>query len=66
MKKQKVNILKDVYRLLIGLFANVFLWFLIWVGAVIALDNAGEPFLALFLIIAGIAKIYQEYKKIKK
>ncbi len=65
MKKQKDNIMKDVSRLLIGLFANVFLWFLIWGGAVMAWVNADEPFLGLLLVFAGLAKLYQEYRKFK-
>ena len=64
MKKEK-SIVTLLFESLISLFANVFLWFLIWGGAVIALNSADEPFLALLLIIAGIAKIYQEFKRTK-
>jgi len=49
-----------VFESVIGLFANILLWFLIWAGAVIALAEAGELPLAVLLLLSGFAKVYQE------
>ena len=61
MKKQKSSI-KIIFESFVGMFTNILFWVLIWTGSVLALIDAGEPFLALLLILVGFLKVFQNPK----
>ena len=49
-----------IFESLIDIFAGLFLWFLIWAGAVIAFLEAGEVVLGVLLFLSGLAWVYRE------
>ncbi len=64
MKKKSLT--KDVFDMLIDMFSTIFLWLLIWTGAVIALIDHGDFVLAIFLVLSGFAWLYKDAKNYKK
>lgn len=65
MNKAKITI-NQIFEMLIDLFANVFLWILIWAGAVISFANHDETFLGSLLFLSGVAWVYKDYLNKKK
>ena len=65
-KRDRDKIIKCAWEMNLELFANLFLPFLIWAGAVLAFLNGDELLLAFFLFIAGVAKVYLMIKNSNK
>ncbi len=65
-KRDRDKIIKCAWEMNLELFANLFLPFLIWAGAVLAFLNGDEPVLAFFLWLAGVAKVYLLIKESNK
>lgn len=57
---EKKIIAKTIFEQLVNLFAGLFLYLLIWAGAVMALVNSGEMVLAILLTLSGFAWVYKE------
>lgn len=65
MNNKKI-IFKEFVDMLVNLFANVFLWFLIYAAAIISFAQADEFFLAFLLVLSGVAWLYKDIRNFKQ
>ena len=52
-------IFKQIFDMLVDIHSGIFLWMLMWGGAVIAWADHGETFLSILLFLSGIAWVYK-------
>ena len=62
MNKAK-TISKTFFEIFINMLAGVFLPLGIWVGAILALLDHEEFFLAVILFLSGLAYVYRDWKE---